>query len=166
MIGVMSRRRMVRVGICCGSVCLLGWKLPGLLDRTFSAIDEHSGTVAMLRGHGLTVRAEEPTPEDMHVFGAASALTPAERARLLEAARRNDPLAQANAKRAARPTGGATSAQTTAPAPTPPTPPTFDPALLAAMKALGLDGAAFDPTALDVNALLTKVREGGAAPGD
>jgi hypothetical protein len=94
----------------------------------------------------------------MTVLGAASSLSPADRAKLLEAARKHDPLAEAQAKFAARTPIATTAAKPVETPPPPTTAPGADPALLAAMRALGLDPDSMDLNSVDVDALLAQAR--------
>lgn len=165
---VMNRRLLIRSGIACAAVCLLAWRLPGMLDGALSSIDEHRGTLSLLSGSGLQVTPtgdapDDAKPEEVAILGAASTLSPAQRAKLLEAARKHDPLAEAQAKIASRapakpaPNNGAKPA----PAPAPASDSlALDPSLLSALRALGMDPATIDLRTLDIDALLAKAREG------
>jgi hypothetical protein len=161
----MNRRLLIRVGLVCASVCVLGWKLPGMLDGALSSIDEHKGTMSMLRGGSFPAAkgaADGSASGKLTVLGAASSLSPAERARLLEAARKQDPLAEAQAKAAAR--TPSVVKKDTERAPPPIAVPEFDPALLAAMRALGMDPESMDLKSVDIDALLAQAR--GDTPKD
>lgn len=162
----MNRRLMFRCALGCAAVCLAGWRLPGLLDRTLSSVDEHRGTLSLLTGSGLTIEAGAPrSPQqaakdaETLVLGAADSLTPAQRARLIEAARRHSPLAEAEAKIAALKGKKANAAQAPKPAPAQQAPPTMDATLANALKALGMDPESMDFSSVDVEALLAKARE-------
>ncbi len=164
---VMNRRLLIRSGIACAAVCLLAWRLPGMLDGALSSIDEHKGTLSLLSGSGLDVTpsgsaAAPAKPEEVAILGAASSLSPAQRAKLLEAARKHDPLAEAQAKIASR--TGVSPAKPGTVAQKPATPDAaaqgLDPVILNALRALGMDPSTMDLKTLDVDAILAKGREG------
>jgi hypothetical protein len=160
----MNRRLMIRVGLACASVCVLGWKLPGMLDGALSSIDEHKGAISLLNGGGMPATPGGGSGRAggaLTVLGAASALSPAERAKLLAAARKHDPLAEAQAKTGAR-TLSVAKKDSEPPAPSAAS--GVDPALLAAMRALGMDPDSMDLNSVDVDALLAQAR--GKSPKD
>ncbi len=164
----MNRRLMIRVGLACVSVCVLGWKLPGMLDGAMSSIDQHKGTMSLLTGAGHSVAlpgdaGAENGSANVTVFGAAKSLSPAERAKLLEAAKKRDPLAAAQAKIAARTPTVARPKQAEK-APPPAAAPAMDPALLSALRALGMDPESMDLKTIDIDALLAQAR--GDTPKD
>lgn len=157
----MNRRLMIRVGLACASVCVLGWKLPGMLDSALSSIDEHKGTMSLLTGAGHSVAMPSKSVNggasgELTVLGAASALTPAERARLLEAARKHDPLAAAQAKVASH-TPSVAKKPADAPVQSAEAP-AIDPAIMMALRALGMDPASMDLKTVDIDALLAQAR--------
>jgi hypothetical protein len=162
----MNRRLLFRSGIACAAICLLAWRLPGMLDGALSSIDEHKGTLSLLSGSGLDVTPasgapESPTRDEVAILGAASSLTPAQRAKLLDAAKKNDPLAQAQAKIASRTPGKPGVNAPSKPAPAPSQDALgLDPSLLSALRALGMDPSALDLKTLDIDALLANAREG------
>ena len=161
----MNRRLMIRVGLGCVSVCVLGWKLPGMLDGALSSIDQHKGTMSLLTGAGQSVAAPGAGSASgaVTVLGAASSRSPAERAKLLEAAKKHDPLAAAQAKVAAR-TPVAAKPQPAETAPPPTAAPAMDPAILSALRALGMDPESMDLKTIDIDALLAQAR--GDSPKD
>lgn len=150
----MNRRLVVRCAVSCFALCLVAWRLPPMLDKAFASIDEHRGTISLLSAEGVTMPGvpDAPTSDGIEIFAASGAtLTPEQRARLLEAARRHDPLAQVKASeraapKPATPTAPATS---TAPAPSGAAPARTVEDVL---RELGLDPASFDPKALDLDA--------------
>lgn len=166
MTSVMNRRLLIRCGVACAAICLLAWRLPGMLDGALSSIDQHKGTLSLLSGSGRDVAPTtgapvSPAPDAVAIFGAASSLTPAQRAKLLDAAKKNDPLANAQAKIASRTHGKPNASATPKPAQADaPATAGLDPSLLSALRALGMDPATMDLKTLDIDALLTKVREG------
>jgi hypothetical protein len=134
-----------------------------MLDGALSSIDQHKGTLSLLSGSGLDVKPasgapESPTRDEVAILGAASSLTPAQRAKLLDAAKKNDPLAQAQAKIASRTPGKPGVNAPSNPAPSQDAP-GLDPSLLSALRALGMDPSALDLKSLDIDALLAKARE-------
>lgn len=161
----MNRRLLIRCGVACAAICLLAWRLPGMLDGALSSIDQHKGTLSLLSGSGLEIATTDEAdshakPAEVAILGAASSLTPAQRAKLLEAAKKHDPLAEAQAKIALR-TPGKQRVEPSK-ATTEPTNGTLrlDPSLLSALRALGMDPATMDLKGVDIDALLAKAREG------
>lgn len=164
----MNRRLVIRCAVSCLALCLVAWRLPPMIDKTFASIDEHKGTISLLTGEGVTMPVTTTGATHTHhpeagveVFAANGAtLTPEQRARLLDAARRHDPLAQLKAaERATTPSKPApTNAPEPAKQPEEPKATSFEDAL----RELGLDPALFDPKTLDVEAMLKKAREGAS----
>lgn len=160
---VMNRRLVIRCAVSCLALCLVAWRLPPVIDRTFASIDEHKGTISLLSADGVAMPGS-PTARPDHgveIFAAnGAALTPEQRARLIEAAKRHDPLAQLKAaERAPTPKPAPTDSPVPAKQPGVSETPSFEDAL----RELGLDPASIDPKSLDIEALLKKAREGASS---